>query len=116
MPSQRASMTETSMLGRLADGREVKVERMLRKVEGGGSGVCFSLVLEADGARFSYARGADGKVVQTQAVVPGQPPIGRTVRIEAQDEVEILNDELLLAGRDRVYEAVLARVAKMTRN
>jgi len=96
------------------DGREVKVERVLRKVEGGGAGVCFSFVIEADGARFSFSRGPDGKVVQTLAEVPGLPPIGRTVRIEAGDEVEILNNELMLVGRDHVYEEALALVAKMT--
>jgi glucose-6-phosphate dehydrogenase assembly protein OpcA len=93
---------------------EVKVERVLRKVEGGGSGVCFSFVIEADGARFSISRGPDGKVVQTLAEVPGLPHIGRTVRIEAGDEVEILNGELMLVGRDRVYEETLALVARMT--
>ncbi len=95
---------------------EVKVERVLRKVEGGGSGVCFSFVIQADGARFSFSRGPDGKVVQTLAEVPGLPPIGRTVRIEVGDEVEILNDELMLVGRDHVYEEVLALVARMTGN
>ncbi len=99
-----------------SDGHEVKVERVLRKVEGGGTGVCFSFVIEADGARFSFSRGLDGKVVQTLAEVPGLPPIGRTVRIEAGDEVEILNDELMLVGRDHVYEEALALVARMTGN
>jgi glucose-6-phosphate dehydrogenase assembly protein OpcA len=97
-----------------SNGREVKVERALRKVEGGGSGVCFSFAMVADGARFSYSRGTDGKVVQTLAEVPGSPPIGRTVRIEVGDEVEILNDELMLSGRDHIYEEVLALVARMT--
>jgi len=97
-------------------GGEVKVERVLRKVEGGGSGVCFSFVIEADGARFSFSRGPDGKVVQTLAEVPGQTPIGRTVRIEVGDEVEILNNELMLVGRDHVYEEALALVARMTGN
>ena len=95
-------------------GGDVKVERVLRKVEGGGSGVCFSFVIEADGARFSFSRGLDGKVVQTLAEVPGAPPIGRTVRIEVGDEVEILNNELMLTGHDRVYEEALALVARMT--
>jgi len=98
-----------------SDGREVKVERVLRKVEGGGTGVCFSFVIEADGARFAFSRGPDGKVVQTMAEVPSSPPIGRTVRIEAGDEVEILNNELMLVGRDHVYEETLALVARMTR-
>ena len=38
-------------------GMEVKVERTLRTVESGGRGVCFSLVIEADGARFLFSRG-----------------------------------------------------------
>ena len=96
-------------------GGDVKVERVLRKVEGGGSGVCFSFVIEADGARFSFSRGKDGKVVQTLAEVAGAVPIGRTVRIEAEDEIEILNDELMVSARDHVYEEALALVARMTR-
>jgi glucose-6-phosphate dehydrogenase assembly protein OpcA len=95
-------------------GREIKVERVLRKVQGGGSGVCFSLELEADGARFAFSRGLDGKVVHTLAEVPGLAPMGRIVRIEVLDEVEILNEELKVSGRDRVYEAALALVARMT--
>jgi len=87
---------------------------VLRKVEGGGSGVCFSLELEADGARFAFSRGLDGKVVHTLAEVSGPAPLGRIVRIEVLDEVEILNEELKVAGRDRVYEAALALVARMT--
>ncbi len=97
-----------------SQGGEIKVDRMLRKVEGGGSGVCFSFRIVAGDAQFSFSRGADGKVVQTMAEVPGTPPIGRTVRIEAEDEVEILNDELMLVSRDHVYEEVLALVARMT--
>jgi glucose-6-phosphate dehydrogenase assembly protein OpcA len=97
-----------------SEGREIKVERLLRKVDGRGTGVCFSLTIEADGARFSFSRGADGKAVKTLAEVPGAAPIGRTVRIEVGDEVEMLNDELMLAGRDHVYEEALALVARMT--
>ena len=70
-------------------------------------------MIEADDARFSFVRGPDGKAVRTLAEVAGLSPIERTVRIEAQDEVEILNDELMLAGHDRVYEEVLALVAQM---
>ena len=93
----------------------VKVDRVLCKMEGGGSGVCFSFVIQADGARFSYTRGKDGKVVQTLAEVSGAAPIGRTVRIEAESEIEILNEELMLSGRDHVYEETLALVARMTK-
>ncbi len=93
---------------------EVKAERILRKVDGGGSGVCFSFEIKADGARFSFTRGPDGKVVQTLAEVPGQAPIGQTVRIEAGEEIEILNNELMLSGHDRVYEEAMALVAHLS--
>jgi glucose-6-phosphate dehydrogenase assembly protein OpcA len=98
-----------------SDSGEVKVERTLKCVDGGGSGACFSFRLEADGARFAFSRGPDGKAVKTLAEVTGAPAIGRTVRIEAVEETEILNDELMLAGRDHIYEEVLALVARMTR-
>lgn len=97
--------------------RMIKIERLLRRMEGGGSGVYFAIELKADGvapARFSLARGVDGKVVQTHAEVPGQSPLGRTVRLEVLDEVEILNEELKLALRDRIYEETLRMVARMT--
>ena len=60
-------------------GGGVKVERVLKKVEGGGSGACFSFEIAADGARFSFSRGPDGKVVQTLAEVAGacRPSAGR---------------------------------------
>jgi glucose-6-phosphate dehydrogenase assembly protein OpcA len=97
--------------------RAIRVERLLRRIEGDGSGVCFAIELEANGAapaRFSLARGVDGKVVQTCAEVAGQPPLGRTVRLEVLDEVEILNEELKLARRDRIYEEALQMAARMT--
>lgn len=95
-------------------GRPIRVERVLKEVEGGGCGVCFSFEIEADGARFSFSRGPDGKAVQTLAEVPGLPNIGQTVRIEIDSDVDLLNQELMVTGRDRVYEEALALVAKMT--
>lgn len=100
-----------------AKDRLVKVERVLRRIEGGGGGVCFSIELAANGsspARFSFARGADGVVVQTHAEVPGSPPIGRSVRLEALSEAELLNGELKVVHRDHVYEETLSMVARMT--
>jgi glucose-6-phosphate dehydrogenase assembly protein OpcA len=100
-----------------AQDRLVKVERVLRRVEGGGCGVCFSIELAANGsspARFSFSRGPDGRVVQTHAEVPGSAPIGRSVRLEVLSEVELLNGELKLARRDHIYEESLSMVARMT--
>jgi hypothetical protein len=51
--------------------------------------------------------------VKTLADVPGLPPIGRSVRLEVLDEAEILNEELKLGIRDRLYEEALSVVASM---
>jgi glucose-6-phosphate dehydrogenase assembly protein OpcA len=96
-----------------SDAGEVRVERALRKVDGDACGACFSVVLAAGDARFSFSRGTDGKVVQTLAEVPGAVPVSGAVRIEVEDEVEILNRELMLLRRDHIYEEVLALLARM---
>ena len=92
----------------------VTVERSLKKVEN-ACGVCFTIELISDGkpgARFSFKRGPDGKVVKTLAEVPGSAPIGRSVRVEVLDEAEILNEELKLGVRDRLYEEALNVMSK----
>jgi len=45
--------------------------------------------------------------------VPGSPPMVRSVRLEVLDEAEILNEELKLGVRDRLYEEALSEVARM---
>jgi glucose-6-phosphate dehydrogenase assembly protein OpcA len=96
-------------------GGMVKVERNLKRVDS-ACGVCFTMELKSEGpsaARFSFLRGPDGKVVKTSAEVPGALPIGRSVRLEVLDEVEILNEELKLGVRDRGYEEALSVVARI---
>jgi len=93
----------------------VKVDRVLKKVAG-GCGVCFAIELSSGGsspARFSFSRGADGKVVETLAEIPGLPSLGRSVRLEVLEEAEILNEELKLGVRDQRYEEALGVVARM---
>jgi len=93
----------------------VTVERSFRRVDN-PCGVCFTIELTAEAApvaKFSFRRGPDGKVVKTLAEVPGLPPIGRSVRLEVLDEAEILNEELKLGVRDRLYEEALSEVALM---
>jgi glucose-6-phosphate dehydrogenase assembly protein OpcA len=94
---------------------QVKVERNLKRVDK-ACGVCFTIELrsdEASAARFSFTRGPDGKVVKTLAEVPGALPVGRSVRVEVLNEAEILNEELKLGVRDRLYEEALSVVARM---
>ena len=92
---------------------EVKVTWVAKEVAGGGCGHCFSFIIAAEGARFAYSRGTDGKVVQTLAEVEGLPPMSRTVRIEVRSDAELLSDELMLSGHDVVYEQVLSLAEKM---
>jgi glucose-6-phosphate dehydrogenase assembly protein OpcA len=94
---------------------KVKVERKLKRVDN-PCGVCFTIELRSEGAsaaRFSFARGPDGKVVKTLAEVPGSLPMGRSVRLEVLNEAEILNEELKLGARDRRYGEALSVVARM---
>ena len=94
--------------------REILFERLLRSPERGARGHCFSLFLEGGGARFSFTRGSEGNTAQILAEVPGARPLARAVRLAFLEDTEILNEELKLARRDRVYEETLAMVARMT--
>jgi glucose-6-phosphate dehydrogenase assembly protein OpcA len=95
----------------------VRVECVPRDFEGSGAGVCFSIQLKCGQppARFSLARGKDGKSVWARAETPGRPAVSRAVRLEVQREVEIVNQELMFLGRDRNYEEALAAVARMVK-
>ncbi len=93
----------------------IRVERVPRHFEGGGAGRCVSIRMKAGGvspATFSLARGADGKTALTRSEIPGRSPMERAVHLRVFDEVELLNEEIRFAGRDRVYEEALAMVAR----
>jgi glucose-6-phosphate dehydrogenase assembly protein OpcA len=96
---------------------EVRVECVPRDFEGSGAGVCFSIQLKCGQppARFSLARGKDGKSVWARAETPGRPSVSRAVRLEVLREVEIVNQELMFLGRDRNYEEALAALAQMVK-
>ena len=114
MSERREAAQPRTFYFKSAGGR-VKVERNLKRVDN-ACGVCFTMELRSEGpsaARFSFSRGSDGKVVKTSAETPGSLPIGRSVRLEVLDEVEILNEELKLGVRDRGYEEALSVVARM---
>lgn len=94
----------------------VRVERVPREFEGGGAGVCVSIAMKTAGARaatFSWARGTDGKTALTRVEIPGRSPRERAVRLQVLDEIELVNQEIKFAGRDRIYEEALAMVARM---
>jgi glucose-6-phosphate dehydrogenase assembly protein OpcA len=93
----------------------VEIQLARRAFEGGGEGVCFSVAMEASGeppASFHLERGLDGRNVVTRAEVQGTPVVTRTVRLEVLEEAQLLNGELQLPGRDRVFEESLEMVAR----
>ena len=95
----------------------VSVERAPRKFEGGGTGVCFSIVLTAGGglpAVFSLRRGAGGKYAVVRRELTGRPPVEGTARLEVYDEVELVNEGIKSAGRDAIFEEALEMVARIT--
>jgi glucose-6-phosphate dehydrogenase assembly protein OpcA len=95
----------------------VRVQRLQKKFEGGGSGVCFSITMTAGGASpavFTLRRGADGKYAVVRRELPGRPPVEATARLEVYDEVELVNEGIKSAGRDTVFEEALKMVARFT--
>jgi glucose-6-phosphate dehydrogenase assembly protein OpcA len=96
---------------------KVEVQRLQTKFEGGGSGVCFSIVMTAGGtspAVFTLRRGVDGKYAVVRRELPGRPPIEGTARLEVYDEAELVNEGIKSAGRDTVFEEALKMVARIT--
>lgn len=94
----------------------IEVQLVRRAFEGCGGGVCFTVCLEAAGdppASFRLERGCDGRNVVTRAEVQGRPVVTRTVRLEVLEEAQLLNEELQLPGRDRVFEDALECTARL---
>jgi glucose-6-phosphate dehydrogenase assembly protein OpcA len=112
-PAERKGGTTTFYLS--SDHGEVEIQRVARRFEGAGKGVCFWITLEAGGeppATFKIDRGCDGRSVDTRAEVPGRPVVSRTARLEVLEEAQLVNDELQISSRDRVFEVSLAMVAR----
>jgi glucose-6-phosphate dehydrogenase assembly protein OpcA len=76
-----------------------------------------SVELSASGnpsATFSLTCGSDSRSVVTQISLPGHPPAKHTSCLEVFDEIGLLNEELKVSTRDRIYEEALAMIAAMT--
>ena len=76
-----------------------------------------SLTMKTEGspaARFVLLSQPECSGVLARTELAGRPPLERTVRLEDAGEVELLNEELKFASRDRVYEQTLNMVARMT--
>ena len=95
----------------------MEVRLLPKKFEGGGTGVCFSIVMkdgEASPAVFSLMRGGDGKYAAVRRELPGRPPVEGTARLEVFDEIELVNEGIKSAGRDVIFEEALEMVARIT--
>jgi len=95
----------------------VRVNAVPVEVAGPCPGGLVSLTLKTEGspaASFALVSQPECGGVLTRTEVAGRPPLEHTVRLEIAGEVELLNDELKFASRDRIYERALSMVARMT--
>jgi glucose-6-phosphate dehydrogenase assembly protein OpcA len=101
----------------LRSGKEM-VEAVIapREFPGEGPAVQFTLVSKASQglATFSMAGALGRQSMLTRVELPGRSPVERIVHLPVSDEVELLNEELKLVRRDRVYEAALEMLGRMT--
>jgi glucose-6-phosphate dehydrogenase assembly protein OpcA len=76
-----------------------------------------SLTLKTEGSpavSFALVSQPECNGVLARTELAGRPPLEHTSRLETAGEVELLNEELKFASRDRIYEQVLSMVARMT--
>lgn len=64
-------------------------------------------------ANFSVSKRTDGTKLQTEAQIGTQRSVGRVLAYEMRSEAEQLGRELAFLHRDDIYEAALARAAKL---
>jgi glucose-6-phosphate dehydrogenase assembly protein OpcA len=76
--------------------------------EEGASGLRQVVLRAGKEASFRVQRTAEGQHALTEAMVAGSPPIQRTAGFGAVDPSALLTHELMLFGRDQVYESALA--------
>jgi glucose-6-phosphate dehydrogenase assembly protein OpcA len=101
----------------MAAASEVAVTLGPRSREEKGAG-CFSVELKTAGpdvATFEVAERAGGSCIAARAEVPGHAPSQRVVRLEKQDEVSLVNQEMRFSYRNRIFEDAIGMVAKMTK-
>ena len=95
---------------------QVEVVITPREYPAGGPAAQITLVSKSSqgAASFSMASALGRQSLVTRVELPGRSLLERTVRLPVPDEVELLNEELKLANRDRVYEDTLNLLERMT--
>jgi glucose-6-phosphate dehydrogenase assembly protein OpcA len=98
-----------------AEGESVKVS-WAGDTKSGTDGVgLVSLVLSGGEpvATFSFLRDRDENCIDTSTELPGRARIERHARVSIPDEMTLLNEDLKIGGRDRMYEEALRVVAQV---
>lgn len=95
-------------------GGPVPLDLELKMVDGAEEWIQ-QVQLESDGGTFRMARTAQGHAFLTVALVPGQPPVQRTVRAVERGSAESLTRELDFEQRDQLYERVLEMACAFAR-
>ncbi len=95
--------------------RSVEVVIAACEFQGEEPAVRFTLVSESPQgtATFSMSSTLGRQSMLTRVELPGRSPVRRTVHVPVPDEVELVNEELKLANRDRIYEDALTMVGRM---
>ncbi|HEV2493836.1 MAG TPA: glucose-6-phosphate dehydrogenase assembly protein OpcA [Terriglobia bacterium] len=84
------------------------------KSERNGTGlVSLILVGGEPGGTFSFLRDRDKNSMRASTELPGRARIERYARVPIPDEVSLLNEDLKVGRRDRLYEEALRVVAQM---
>jgi glucose-6-phosphate dehydrogenase assembly protein OpcA len=96
-------------------GRSIDLVILPCEFQGEGPVVRFTMVSESPQgtATFSMSSALGQQSMLTRVQLPGRSPVERTVHVPVPDEVELVNGELKLASRDRIYEDALAMVGRM---
>ncbi|MGB7921837.1 MAG: glucose-6-phosphate dehydrogenase assembly protein OpcA [Pyrinomonadaceae bacterium] len=100
---------------RAGDARTINVELRATQDKEESDGMMASLRFSVkDGeSEFNVAVSADGKKLQTEAMIEGQRAVGRVLSYEARTEGQRLGRELAFLTRDMIYEKAVAASAAL---
>jgi glucose-6-phosphate dehydrogenase assembly protein OpcA len=86
------------------------------RFEDRGPAVTLSLVSKSPSgtATFGLASAVREESIVTRFDLPGRAPVERVVHLAVPEEVELVNEELKVIGRDRIFEEALQVIARMT--
>ena len=99
---------------RAADSRGVVIELALGSEQGqAGINSVIMKTLDPTPGSYSLFCNPDDKSIVTQSELAGCPALERAVFFDSPREVDLLNEDLKFASRDRIYEQALGAVSEM---